>query len=253
MYSLGFVIKKMFTSLVQFPGILLAALASFSLYLFFRRRLNELRILIPIILVTYFFSCPYFANRFIASVEEDAKPYSAYSQCDVIILLGGGTEEGVTDLSGTTVPAAESAGRIVNTARLYYRFNIPILVTAGSPSGEIPEALVAERFLKELGIPSDMILTEIESLDTRENAKYCKEIMNKKGFRNAALVTSAFHMKRASLLFHKYDISHVGLTSNPLGETASTRFQDFLPSAYSMRKSSLAIKEYLGLVFYTLF
>ncbi|MFW6366822.1 MAG: hypothetical protein ACOC2H_10170 [Spirochaetota bacterium] len=66
----------MLTALLQFPGIILAALASFTV------------------------SCPFAANRLIPSLEEEPCDYRRYAACDVIIVLGGGTVKELPAPSG---------------------------------------------------------------------------------------------------------------------------------------------------------
>jgi uncharacterized SAM-binding protein YcdF (DUF218 family) len=55
----------------------------------------------------------------------------------------------------------------------------------------------------EMGIPGKDIIEECGSKDTSENARYTKQIIEKRGFKSPILVTSAYHMKRAVFLFEK--------------------------------------------------
>jgi uncharacterized SAM-binding protein YcdF (DUF218 family) len=253
MVTIWFIIKKTLTTVFQFPGFILTLLSSYFVFLLIRKRGKESLFIFIIIILLYCSSCPYIANSLLARIEQRAKPYSEYLMCDVIVILGGGTERGVYDITGDVVPSLESTGRLVNALRLYNYRPMPIIISAGAEEGEYPEAFAVRRFLLELGIPADSIHIDTDSLDTFQNSKKTKEIMDKLDVKHAALITSAFHMRRASLLFLKAGITHTPLPANPQGEKIQPEYSDFLPSAYAMRKFSLAVKEILGIIFYTLF
>ena len=104
----------------------------------------------------------------------------------------------------------------------------------------------------DMGVPSKKILLENESRDTNQNALFTAKILKERHFTNPVLVTSGYHMKRALLLFRK-----AGITATPFPAGYSYSFgssyswADFLP--HSMRSTSLAMKEYLGLLYYSIF
>jgi uncharacterized SAM-binding protein YcdF (DUF218 family) len=55
-----------------------------------------------------------------------------------------------------------------------------------------------------LGVPADHILLETRSYTTFTNAKYSLEVMQDQGLKSAILVTSSFHTRRASIIFHEF-------------------------------------------------
>lgn len=55
----------------------------------------------------------------------------------------------------------------------------------------------------QMGVPSEMILIEAESLHTRENAEYTLELLIKHDMHRLILVTSPFHQLRTFLTFAK--------------------------------------------------
>ena len=107
-----------------------------------------------------------------------------------------------------------------------------------------------KRLLIELGIPEEDIIEECRSKDTSENARYAKQIIEKRGFKAPILVTSAYHIKRAVFLFEKQGMKvepfPCGLKSEE--EERNYDILDFLPRASVLEESSKALKEYMGLM-----
>jgi len=55
----------------------------------------------------------------------------------------------------------------------------------------------------EMGVPANAILTECESLHTRENAEHVLNILKEHGMQRVILITSPFHQLRTYLTFAK--------------------------------------------------
>ena len=134
--------------------------------------------------------------------------------------------------------------------RLQKRLNIPIIVSGTEVSKDkVTEDHIVKRFLLDLGVPADEIIIEDKSRDTFENAKFAQEICARWSFTNPILVTSAYHLKRAVMSFEK-----VGLKVLPFPAGFKSwqgkhyRWKSYLPGDFST--ASIAIKEYLGLIFY---
>jgi uncharacterized SAM-binding protein YcdF (DUF218 family) len=169
---------------------------------------------------------------------------------DVIILLGRGVADKATDLTGVGVPSGSYLTRIVTAVRLQKRLDIPVIVSGaeGFEDKAVKDHIV-KRFLIDLGVPAKKIIVEDKSRDTFENVKFTKEICDRLGFTDPVLVTSAYHLKRAVMTFDK-----VGLKVLPFPagfaswEGKEYKWQSYLPDDFST--ASIAIKEYLGLVFY---
>jgi uncharacterized SAM-binding protein YcdF (DUF218 family) len=176
---------------------------------------------------------------------------------NVIILLGRGVADKAPDLTGVGAPSGSYLTRIVTAVRLQKRLHIPIIVSGrlGAEAKEdkaknkVIEDHIVKRFLTDLGVPAKKIIVEDKSRDTFENVKFTKEICDRSGFKAPVLVTSAYHLKRAVMTFDK-----VGLKVLPFPagfeswEGKEYKWQSYLPGDFSI--ASIAIKEYLGLVFY---
>jgi len=155
---------------------------------------------------------------------------------DVIILFSGPSEAYFT--------------RILTAVRLQKKLNIPIIASGVKASEHrVTKASIIKRFFLELGVPSEKVIEENKSRDTFENAEFTKEICIRMGFTNPILVTSAYQMKRAIMSFEKVGIK---VTPYPVWliyrKEIPYKWDEYLPGDFLI--ASIAIKEYLGMVFY---
>ena len=97
----------------------------------------------------------------------------------------------------------------------------------------------------------DQIITEEKSRNTYENARYAAAICREKGFKKPILVTAAYHMSRAGYVFQANGLN---VTSFPAYRISSEKprftWRSFLPHYRSFVISSVAIREYLGTLYY---
>ncbi|MDY6935055.1 MAG: YdcF family protein [Spirochaetota bacterium] len=241
--------KKIISTFVTIPGILVVCLVFLGLYGLYRRdKLLLINLFLGIILYSISISC--IATPLIGIVEKRGI-YSGEQGVDVIILLGGGVIDGVEDFSGVSIPSYDMIPRIVDAVRLHNRYNIPILVSGGSVAGSQKEAHVVKRFLIDLGVKPKEIIIEDESRDTVENALYVKKKLFQIGYKRGLLVTSAYHIRRAEYLFKKAGLDVVSHSSAPLsGKGKGCNLYDFLPNINSLSKSARALRESIGIFFY---
>ncbi len=248
-----FILKKLITSLLVPPGSLVLILLLTGVWLWRRKQRGFASINLVLALLFWMLSLNPISNA-LTSWLEAGLTIPSHAHGDVIILLGGGIYEGVADLTGRAAPSEDMLARTITAVRLQRHLKIPIIVSGGSGyAGRSPEAPVIRRFLLDLGVEERQVLVESLSRDTKENALYCREILRKRGFRHPLLVTSAYHMRRSIKMFQK-----VGVTVTPLpaqfvtGGDIPLIWVDFLPSAHALQQTEKALKEYLGLLFYSL-
>jgi uncharacterized SAM-binding protein YcdF (DUF218 family) len=79
----------------------------------------------------------------------------------------------------------------------------PIIVFLGSPKGKAVEALARAEMARELGIPTEAILTDSRALTTQQEAKRVTELLRPRGTKKVLLVTGSYHMMRARRVFEK--------------------------------------------------
>jgi uncharacterized SAM-binding protein YcdF (DUF218 family) len=244
-----FELKKIISAFLLIPGIFIVFFIITGIY-GIRKKIFILKFNLLAGIILYCFSISFVANYMLSFIEKESI-YSGKPAVDAIILLGGGVMEGVPDISGTSIPSSDMTVRIVDTVRLYKKYKLPVVVSGGSISGKVKEAVVAKRFLTDLGVKDKDIILEDSSKDTIENALYVKEIFRKKGYKKGLLVTSAYHIRRSEFLFKKAGLDvyphSCGISSN---KSIEFNLYDFLPGIGYLNQSAATIKEALGLLFY---
>lgn len=246
-----FELKKILTAYMMPPGIFVVILLIAGIWFFVKRWRFAGIFNITIAIALWALSINPVSDYLLRGLEHEfviPKKVSA----DVIVLMGGGSDLQAPDLTGIGSPGNDMLARVVTTARLYKQLKVPVIITSGKAFENKPsEAPIIKRFLMDLDVPEAMIILEDKSRDSIENARYTKEICLKKGFKRLAVVTSAFHMQRTALSFKK-----VGLDITPVPAKYKTwqnqkyYWEDYLPNASNLFDSSIALKEYVGLVFY---
>ncbi|MBN2039252.1 MAG: YdcF family protein [Spirochaetes bacterium] len=243
-----FELKKIISVFITIPGFFIAFLVITGLYGFLKK-INILKFNLLIGIILYCISISFFSNRIIGLIEKDSIYYGK-PEVDVIVLLGGGMSEGVSDISGTGFPSYDMGVRTMDAFRLYKLYHLPIIVTGGSIS-EQKEAFVVRRILIDFGVKPDRIVIEDKSRDTVENALYVKRIFRDKGYKKGLLLTSGYHLRRSEFIFRSVGLDFYSHSSGLLSEKKKIFFlYDFLPDIAHLKKSALFLKEAAGLVFY---
>ena len=193
------------------------------------------------------FSIEPVANAILYSMEHDApSTYRPDATYDVIVLLGGVTDEDVTDENGQ--PAYnENVERVLMTHRLLRDGKARFVIASGG-SGE--GALLAEQ-IRDWGIEPERIVVEGDARNTREIAVYSAAIVKQRGWKKVLLVTSAFHMKRALGCFVAAGL-HPDTRSTDFHEYSSRYSLSWQPRANHLSGSTGALREYVGRMVYEL-
>jgi len=106
-------------------------------------------------------------------------------------------------------------------ADLYHEGMTELLISTGgvlwkSEFGELTEAQLLARHMKEFGVPEDKILVEDRATTTHANMKFSKQLLDVRygvGKLRLAIVTSYFHVFRSVELARAYipEYEHVGV------------------------------------------
>ncbi len=240
--------KFLYSTFLFPPGSIIVALFALAVYLY-RRRLGAAKVVVGVTLFFYLFTISFVSDRLIGSLEGEYQPPQQVSG-DVIVMLGGGATLDTPNVHGLGHLSGFAANRLLTSAQLYHILHVPILISGGKVLDTTgSEADIAKVILMGLGVPEDQIIPENKSLNTTENAKFTKLLLQQHGFTQPILVTSAFHMKRSVMQFHKVDLT---VTPYPTDYQTNVdiRFQphQFWPSAVALVDASLALKEYLGIL-----
>ena len=116
-----------------------------------------------------------------------------------------------------------------------------------------PEGNIYIKEAISMGIPKNDLFTTDPVNNTLQEAKAIKKLLNNELpliQNRIILVTSAFHMKRAKKVFESEGISvqpyPVDFKSNKSFISSLRNSLSWMPSSYSLNKSSSAIREIIG-------
>ena len=168
-----------------------------------------------------------------------------FPAADAIILLGGGM--GADTNHNSYAEMASGADRVWQAARLFKAEKAPVIVATGFYPQDTTLPL-----LRDFGIAEDCV-SFLEARNTEEEAKGIAE----KGYKKVLLVTSAWHMKRARLMFKKY-APEIEVVCAPAYFEHTMMAENFfspkaiLPDVYAFYLNSTAFHEWVGIVGYKL-
>ena len=215
-----------------------------------QRRKTSIGLLVSAVAWLWFWSMPLVADALGESLESEFKPVSTETlpKADAIVLLGGGMNAATNVYPHPNLCAA--ADRVWHAARLYKARKAPLIVPSGTGADlcEVP-------FLVDLGVPREAIHAEAESRNTEENAKFVANLLKDRDHPKVLLVTSAWHMRRALLMYRRYapDFEIVPAPSdyeNTVKRAQPLTGGDFCPDFYALEASCTVWKEILGYWWY---
>jgi uncharacterized SAM-binding protein YcdF (DUF218 family) len=187
--------------------------------------------------------CYYLEKDYMKS-QSDAR-----QNIDVLVVLGGGAQD-INSLQNT-FPTEGTSTRLLHAIDVYNKKRAKYFVCVGKGIGKITEAELMARLAEKLGVPKEKIRTESNSKNTWENAIELNKMFVNKNI-NVGLVTSASHMKRSEREFKKYFNNVVPFPANYYyASSAENIFVKYAPQTSSLSKTSLALKEIAGQLWYS--
>jgi len=161
---------------------------------------------------------------------------------DAIVVLAGGLLRGVNPAG---LQWGNSANRFFTGVDLARAQKAKLLVLS---SGLVPED---GKRLREVavraGVPPDHILVTRRVLTTEDEARTISEFP---GIHSILLVTSAFHMPRAALLFRSRGFKVTPFPTDQRVFGIHAGLNAFVPAAGGLENTETALREYYGLVIY---
>ncbi len=196
------------------------------------------------------------ANRMRYALEHAVSPtYRPEATYDVVVLLGGVTDERVTAETGQ--PAFnENVERLTMTYRLLATHHARVAIVSGAAVNpalqEYSEARLLKNQLVEWGIEPSRVILEDRARNTYENAVYSKQLASEMRLGDEiVIVTSAFHMRRAIECFNavgwKVDTMMVDYRAR---RARAPDHASFLPRSSNFEDSSAVLRETFGLHVY---
>lgn len=133
------------------------------------------------------------------------RPLADIPGAEAVVVLGGAySASGFDPGTGQDVEFGEAAERLWFAARLFHAGKAPLILLSGGHDPRLVEFSEAEamaRIAADLDIPDEALLREGASRNTRENARYSASLLRREGIHRILLVTSAAHMRRATVHF----------------------------------------------------
>jgi len=197
-----FIVSKILAFLIKPTFWILLLLIS---SLFFKKRRKTL--LIISVCAFWFFGNSLIVDLAYKIWEEDVISVSEVKETyDYGIVLGGFSGY---DETKKRIEFNECGDRLFYTIQLYNLGKIKKILVSGGNGQLINEGYMeanwSRDFLLKCGIPQEDILIENKSRNTWENAKFTSQILINERDVKLLLITSAWHMKRASYCFeHNY-------------------------------------------------
>ncbi|MEH6415957.1 YdcF family protein [Pseudomonas sp. CGJS7] len=169
---------------------------------------------------------------------------------DAIVVLGGDIGRLDHFDSGDANAPELADNRVATAARAWHAGRAPTILLSGGPNGTtrgISEARIMAEALNKLGVPSEALVLDEHSGDTRQNAEHSVRVASERGWHRVILVTSAMHMPRALGWFKRQGLAALPLApaeAPPLLSGASP----WQPSMRALRYSARGLREYVGLL-----
>ncbi len=252
-----FLLQKFVSNMLISPGIFIIILIIVFKRSFSKKsRGNGKVLLAATIVVIYLLSIEPVKDKLVQPLEMRYLPITRaqLEELDCYVILGGGIYDNAPkSLSfATGSPSKAALSRVIEGVRLYKRYPKKIIITGGIVyNGKKSEGSVYKELMVDLGVPGSDIIIEGRSKTTEENAKFTKGVMGKNGYKKAALITSATHMKRSKYIFEKYGVEVVPAPTGYIsGYKDSYGMDSYFPDANNFVDIRSAVWEYIGLIFY---
>jgi uncharacterized SAM-binding protein YcdF (DUF218 family) len=204
-----------------------------------------------------FCSNAWVAKYLVRSLEWQNIPSTELPNAEAIVVLGGATKSAFPPRP--TVDLSEQGDRVIYAAQLYRQKKAPLIILSGGRidwrgSGASESADMAS-ILTSIGIPSEALIEEPDSLNTYQNAVNVKKILQSRKISKVLLVTSAMHTPRSLKIFQRQGINVIPAPTdflvsegelNELGSSPKAAILNLLPDTDNLHKFTNALKEYVG-------
>ena len=201
-------------------------------------------------------SNPFISNRVFRAYEyPEVNMNTLHDTFDIGIVLGGFSDFFVYP-TDDRLNFTSGANRVTDALVLYKRGILKKLMIS---SGDAPfqlikekESVEAKKFLIQIGVKAEDIIIESKSVNTYENAKFTKEIIDR-DYPNARcmLISSAFHLPRAKACFDKIGLKTFPFPAHFFAEKLTASPLSYIsPDVQTFAKWKDVFREWFGLLAY---
>ncbi len=219
-------------------------------------------------------SLPIVADRLFAWSQADVAPVDETQPADAIVVLGGAMSY-VRPAGEPIAEWGDAIDRVFGGIALARAERAPRLIFSGGgwigQEGLPSEGDRARELAIQAGIPADRVEVSPQALNTAEEAVTIRKMFGAEGLAateataNAAaavrtasarpkiiLVTSAFHMPRATVTFETEGFEVLPYPVDFRAPVRRMTLMEWLPSPDALEKTDLVIREALGRAYYRL-
>ncbi len=202
------------------------------------------------------------SRQVVRSLEWQNIP-SELPNTEAIVVLGGSTKPALPPRPG--VDLSEQGDRVIYAAQLYRQKKAPFIILSGGriewSGGGSSESKDMATILTSIGVPAEVILEDPDSLNTYQNAVNVKKILQARNFHQVLLVTSAIHMPRSLMIFHRLGMDVIPAPTDflvsyeeikELGSSPKSALLNLVPDSQRLYEFTGALKEYVGILIYRL-
>lgn len=212
------------------------------------------------LLILVLFSSPAVADLLMGSLEDQYRyrPVAECPQSDAVFVFGGML--GPRDRTDGSIAWNEAAERFDRALQIVRAGKARVLVLSGGaeryPGGDEGELLKQEAMDRGL-TPKEIVVTQ-STANTDQEARALSQLVALQHWKRVLIVTSAFHMARAMRLSEKCSAELIPVPvayQTPDRRTlwAYKRLEYYIPQAEGLSISERALREYLGISFYSIF
>jgi uncharacterized SAM-binding protein YcdF (DUF218 family) len=207
------------------------------------------RTLIAAIVLLFLFSNSFLFNQFATHWDIPAYQLKNGETYNCAIVLGGFSGADNKE-QGRFNPSADrfiQAIKLLTTGKVSH-----LLITGGSGNlipGGFREGTWVKTQLKEFKFTDSTVLIESKSRNTIENARFSNVVLKQSHLAGPyLLVTSAYHMRRALMIFKKQGINVIPYSCNFIAGDKMAFDDFFIPDANKLAYWNIYIKEVIGYI-----
>jgi len=176
-------------------------------------------------------------------------PWAEREPYEVVLVLGGGANQAPNG----DARAGSSGDRVLLAARMWHAGKVQSIVCGGThgltsaANVRPPQNELMRTLLTELGVPADAIHL-VEGTNTLEEVQAFDKWLVARNLSNVrvGIISSAWHLPRALELAHTVGVEADGLPGDFLTQPIYAEPGLWVPRADNLRRSSLALKEYVA-------
>lgn len=243
-----FTLKKIISTLLM-PLSIVYILFFIGLYFLFAKyhRKATFYLLLAFLCLSLIGYSP-FSNALIQPLENQYKSYMKIDkELKYVLVLGSGHVTN-NEISKNSQLSTTALARLSEGIRIYKKLKDGKLIVSGyEGKDKTAHALMLKDVAISLGVFANDIIIQEEAKDTQEEAKWAKKTVNTQKF---ILVTSASHMPRAMKIFKAENLNPIAAPTNYMSKSNGDIFS--ILKAKDIKKTELAMHEYIGIIWHTL-